>query len=94
MARRPRADPRPGNRRHRADPKQPGTLNGGTYTATVYPGPHGNIVFNASTCWWADGLSEPPGYVRPKVYTEPKGPDARLQRITANVLARMLERKA
>jgi hypothetical protein len=72
----------------------PGKLNGGTYTATVYPGPHGNIVFNASTCWWADGLSEPPGYVRPKVYTEPKGPDARLQRITVNVLARMLERKA
>jgi hypothetical protein len=72
----------------------PGKLNGGTYTATVYPGPHGNIVFNASTCWWADGLSEPPGYVRPKVYTEPKGPDARLQRITANVLARMLRRDA
>ncbi len=67
----------------------PGMPNGGQYTATVYPGPHGNVVFNATTCWWADGLSEPPGYVRPKVYTEPKGPDARVQQITANVLERM-----
>lgn len=68
----------------------PGKPNGGTYTATVYPGPKQNIVFNAASCWFADGLSEPPGYVRPKVYTEPKGPDARLQRITQNVLGRML----
>jgi hypothetical protein len=67
----------------------PGKPNDGTYTATVYPGPKGNVVFNAATCWWADGLSEPPGYVRPKVYTEPKGPDARVQRITRNVLERM-----
>ena len=68
------------------------TSNGsleGTYTATVYPGPKGNFVFNASTCWWADGLSEPPGYVRPSVYTTPQGPDPRAQRITANVLERM-----
>lgn len=69
----------------------PGTLNGGTYTATMYPGPKGNIVFNASTCWWGDGLSAPPGYVRPKVYTEPKGPDRRVQRMTENVLQRMRE---
>lgn len=61
----------------------------GTYTATLYPGPRGNFVFNASSCWWADGLSEPPGYVRPSVYMTPKGPDPRVQRITANVLARM-----
>jgi len=68
------------------------TFNGrdrGFYTATVYPGPKGNLVFNASTCWWADGLAAPPGYVRPKVYTEPQGPDARVQRITANLLERM-----
>jgi hypothetical protein len=60
----------------------------GTYTATLYPGPKGNLVFNAATIWWADGLSEPPGYVRPSVYTTPKGPDPRVQRITANLLAR------
>jgi hypothetical protein len=68
----------------------PGNLNGGVYTATVYPGPKGNIVFNASTCWWADGLSAPPGYISPKVYTEPKGVDRRVQQITRNVLKRMV----
>jgi hypothetical protein len=67
----------------------PGELNGGQYTATVYPGPRGNFVFNAGTCWWADSLSEPPGYVRPRVYTEPQGPDSRGQRITRNILDRM-----
>jgi hypothetical protein len=61
----------------------------GTYTATIYPGPRGNFVFNASSCWWADGVAEPPGYVRPAVYTKPLGPDPRAQRITANVLDRM-----
>jgi hypothetical protein len=67
----------------------PDKLNGGVFTATVYPGPKGNFVFNAATCWWADGLSEPPGYVRPSVYTTPHGPDPRVQRITLNVLERM-----
>ena len=70
----------------------PGKPNGGRYTATVYPGPRGNIVFNAATCWWADGLAAPPGYIRPRVYTSPQGPDERLQQITANVLKRMLTR--
>lgn len=68
----------------------PGTPNGGVYTATVYPGPKDNFVFNAATCWWADGLSAPPGYVRPNVYVEPKGPDQRVQQITKNVLDRMI----
>ena len=54
----------------------------GPYTATIYPGPKGNFVFNAATIWWADGLSQPPGYVRPAVYTRPQGPDPRVQRIT------------
>jgi hypothetical protein len=66
----------------------PGKPNGGTFTATTYPGPHGNIVFNAATCWWADGLSAPPGYVRPSVYTSPRGPDERVQQITRNILDR------
>jgi hypothetical protein len=68
----------------------PGKLNGGVYTATVYPGPRKNFVFNASSCWWADGLSAPPGYVRPSVYTTPRGPDVRAQGISANVLRRMV----
>jgi len=67
----------------------PGQPNDGVFTATLYPGPKRNIVFNASTIWWGDGLSAPPGYVRPKVYTEPKGPDPRVQQITRNLLARM-----
>jgi len=67
----------------------PGKLNNGQFTATVYPGPRGNIVFNAATCWWADGLSAPPGYVRPSVYTSPQGPDRRAQQITRNILERM-----
>jgi hypothetical protein len=67
----------------------PGKPNGGTFTATVYPGPRGNVVFNAATIWWGDGLSAPPGYLRPSVYTTPQGPDARVQQITQNLLARM-----
>ena len=64
----------------------------GPYAATIYPGPKAksNFVFNASTCWWADGLSEPPGYLRPKAYTQPRGPDDRARRITANLLKRMI----
>ena len=62
----------------------------GVYTATVYPGPRGNFVFNASSCWWSHGLATPPGHVRPLTYEQtPRGPDARAQRITANVLERM-----
>jgi hypothetical protein len=68
--------------------KTSGSRAEGTYTSTLYPGPKGNLVFNAATIWWGDGLSEPPGYVRPKVYTEPQGPDARVQRITRNLLDR------
>lgn len=68
----------------------PGELNGGQFTATIYPGPRGNFVFNASTCWWGDGLSAPPGYVRPSVYTSPHGPDPRAQQITRNLLDRMV----
>ena len=70
---------------------QTGSTSGsGTYTATVYPGPAGNLVFNASTCWWGDGLSEPPGYVRPSAHgASPRGPDKRVQVITANVLRRL-----
>jgi hypothetical protein len=62
----------------------------GVYTSTLYPGAKGNIVFNAATCWWADGLSAPPGYLHPKAHgAEPKGPDPRVQKITANLLGRM-----
>ena len=64
------------------------------YTSTVYPGPKGNHVFNGATCWWADGISEPPGYVRPSAYVTPRGPDVRAQQITRNILQKMRESKA
>jgi hypothetical protein len=67
----------------------PGKPNGGTYTATIYPGPKNNFVFNAATIWWSDGLSAPPGYQHPRAYIGPKGPDARVQQMTRNLLARM-----
>jgi hypothetical protein len=66
----------------------------GVYTATVYPGPHGNVVFNAATCWWSSGLAQPPGYQRPASHMPSARTDARVQRITQNVLARMLKSRA
>ena len=62
----------------------------GPYASVVFPGPGGGLVFNAATIWWGDGLAEPPGYVRPQVYTAPRGPDRRVQQITRNLLQRML----
>jgi len=60
------------------------------YTATIYPGPKDNVVFNAATIWWADGLSAPPGYKTPSAHgATPKGPDLRVQTITANLFRRM-----
>ena len=57
----------------------------GEYTATLYPGPKDNMVFNAATIWWADGLSAPPGYKTPSAHgMTPMGPDPRVQRITSN----------
>lgn len=70
-------------------------LSGGTapahWTATVYPGPQRNFVFNASTIWWAQGLSSPPGHMLPwSHWVRPHGPDARVRRITHNVLRRAI----
>jgi hypothetical protein len=67
------------------------TINGGGkeshYTATVYPGPKGNWVFNAATIFWSIGLSDPPGLVPPySHHGRPHGPDERVQKITANFL--------
>jgi len=69
------------------------TTNGGEadshYEATIYPGPKGNTVFNASTIFWAQGLSSPPGHWLPFVHNgRPHGPDKRVQQITKNLLAK------
>ena len=59
--------------------------NSAIFTATTYPGPKGNWVFNASTIFWSLGLAMPPGVVPPHShYGRPHGPDPRVQRITAN----------
>lgn len=59
------------------------------YTATIYPGPKGNHVFNGSTIFWAQGLSAPPGHMPPiSHHGRPHGPDARVQRITQNIFER------
>jgi hypothetical protein len=61
------------------------------WTATIYPGPKGNFVFNASTIFWSQGLSSPPGHVLPwSHWTRPHGPDERVQRITHNLLRRAI----
>jgi hypothetical protein len=60
-----------------------------TYAATIYPGPKGNFVFNAATCWWSMLLSRPPGAVNPP-NTDFTRPDARVERITKNLLERMV----
>lgn len=63
----------------------------GKYAATVYPGPRNNFVFNASTIWWCQGLSSPPGHMLPwSHWSRPHGPDERVQRITSNALKRAL----
>ncbi|MEX1231232.1 MAG: N,N-dimethylformamidase beta subunit family domain-containing protein [Planctomycetaceae bacterium] len=67
------------------------SINGGDakahWTATIYPGPKGNLVFNASTIYWSMGLSRPPGFAPPFAhYGRPHGPDQRVQTITANFL--------
>lgn len=59
------------------------------WTATLYPGPKDNWVFNASTIWWAQGLSSPPGHMLPySHFGRPHGPDPRVEQITRNLLAR------
>lgn len=61
------------------------------WRAVIYPGPKGNFVFNASTIFWCQGLSTPPGHVLPwSHWSRPHGPDARVQRITHNILKRAL----
>ncbi len=63
----------------------------GKYAATIYPGPKNNFVFNATTIWWAQGLSDPPGHMLPwSHWSRPHGPDERVQRITENLLKRAI----
>jgi hypothetical protein len=63
------------------------------YTATIYPGPKNNFVFNAATIFWSQGLSSPPGHMLPwSHWARPQGPDQRVQQITHNLLRRAIRR--
>ena len=71
-----------------------GGVNPQQWTATIYPGPKGNFVFNASTIFWCQGLSSPPGHMLPwSHWSRPHGPDARVQRITKNLIDRAVAAK-
>ena len=65
------------------------TIQNRTHATTIYTTAKGNLVFNAGTCWWNKVLSAPPAYIHPirKFFAEG---DARIQRITKNVLDRMI----
>ncbi len=61
------------------------------WCAVAYPGPKGNFVFNASTIFWAQGLSHPPGHTLPwSHWSRPHGPDARVQKMTHNLLQKAI----
>ena len=70
------------------------TINGktvGQYSSTLYNGPKGNVVFNAATIWWANGLSSPPGHMNPSRHgVTQQGPDERVQQITHNLFQRFI----
>ncbi|HIM71305.1 MAG TPA: hypothetical protein EYM44_11970, partial [Gammaproteobacteria bacterium] len=63
----------------------------GHYTATIYDGPKGNIVFNSATIWWANGVSSPPGHKTPVRHgVAQQGVDERVQKITHNLFQRII----
>jgi hypothetical protein len=64
----------------------------GTYATTLYTARRGNLVFNAGTCWWNVVLSSPPGFLNPP-RRDFRRNDQRIQRITKNVLDRMIAAK-
>lgn len=68
-----------------------GGVNPQHWTATIYPGPKQNFVFNASTIWWAQAMSSPPGHMLPwSHWSRPHGPDRRVQQMTRNLLQRAI----
>jgi len=63
------------------------------HSAVVYPCKKGNWVFNAGTIWWSEGLSQPPGHIPAGQDTSMRtfGVDQRVQKITTNLLNRMIK---
>ena len=78
-----------------AGPIWSGGTREGRYEAVTFSGPKQNVVFNASTIFWAQALSSPPGHIIPwSHYSRPHGPDARVQQMTKNVIDRALAERA
>ena len=69
-----------------------GKPNAPEHAAVIYPGPKGNFVFNAGTCWWNMLLSKPPAVPNPNNRDFSK-PDPRVQRITKNLMDRIVSGK-
>ncbi len=68
-----------------------GGVNPSKWQATIYSGPKNNFVFNASTIFWCQDLSNPPGHMLPwSHWSRPHGPDPRVQRITQNLVDRAI----
>lgn len=68
-----------------------GGTNPAKWQSVIYNGPKNNFIFNASTIFWAQGLSSPPGHTLPwSHFNRPHGPDARVQQITRNLLNRAI----
>ena len=59
----------------------------------VFPCAKGNWVFNGGTIWWPQGLASPPGHVPARVgdVGGTFGVNPHVQRITANILNRMIK---
>jgi hypothetical protein len=61
------------------------------HAGTIYNGPKDNVVFNAGSIWWAQGVSSPPDHVLPaNTHARPQGPEPRVQRMTANLFDRFI----
>ncbi|MCC6585491.1 MAG: hypothetical protein IT168_02125 [Bryobacterales bacterium] len=70
-------------------PPRPGAVR--EHSAVVFQRPRGNWVFNAGTIWWPEGLSQPPGHIPGRTYAGGFGVNPHVQRITKNVLDRMIK---
>lgn len=71
-------------RSHLTNPEQ-------NHAAVVFPCAGGNWVFNAGTIWWPEGLSSPPGHIPARTgRSGPLGVSEHVQRITRNILNRMI----
>ena len=74
-----------------------GSKNPKNWVATIYTTPKGNFVFNAGTCFWIQPLAHTPAYQHPMRLDDIMDfstPDARVQRMTMNLLDRALREKA